>query len=123
MKFEEKDLEYVSLDYNDDWQPDKKNKTCSVMVDGLENIGVKALGLSDEDIADDHSWYIDTYLNIDPIKEAVVSVYFKYTAELVEDGKETEVEVDEISGRKLVDKLRDNGEFDEFLASCKKEVA
>ena len=117
------DMEYLTLDYNDDWQVNQEKKTCSVIVNGLEGTGADVLGLSEEDTADDHSWYIDTYFIIDPVKESVVSVYFKYTAELEEDGKEAEVEVDETTGRKLVDKLRDNGEFDEFLASCKKEVA
>lgn len=123
MTFVEKNLDHVALDYNDDWQINEDG-TCDVMITGLEEFVYGFFGATESEVAEDGGW-IDTYAVIDPKTDSIIEIIFHATNVTEEEYRELDLKItNEAEGKMLLNKIRDNGgEFDNFYAECKEEVA
>lgn len=84
MTFNNETIQGIKVDTHDDWQPDMKERTFSVMVMGLDEIAYgmfSALFGADytdrlkEEFPDS---YIDTYAVLDPVKDECREIIFAF---------------------------------------------
>ena len=84
MTFNKETIKDIKVDTHDDWQPDMKEKTFSVMITGLEK---NAYGMFSALFGADYTdWlkeefpdsYIDTYAVLDPVKDECREIIFAF---------------------------------------------
>lgn len=124
MTFTDEEIkrEKISVDYNDEWQFNDKEKTVDVRFYGFENRLRRFFNLED-DYGND---WIDCYATIDPVKEIVTEIYMQFVSNCDMPDRELQIKITNIpEGKALLNELLDSdkvyGGFIRFIEDAKKE--
>lgn len=122
MTFTQEEIQNAKLtiDYNDEWQFNDKEKTVDVKFYGFEDMLRRFFNLED-DYGDD---WIDCYATIDPVNGVVTEIYMQFTSNCEIPDRELQLKItNKPEGELLLNNMMANdlmnGGFISFLFNAK----